>query len=43
MGGGLITHHDRYDDHGPAGGGVVTFVGEKGGVGNFGSAKREGM
>ncbi len=26
----LITHHDRYGDHGPEG--VVTFVGEKGGV-----------
>ncbi len=32
--------HDRYDDHGPGGGGVVTLVGEKGGVSNFGSAKR---
>ncbi len=31
MGERLITHYDRYGDHGP-GGGVVTFVSEKGGL-----------
>ncbi len=40
MGEGLKTDHDRNGDHGPGGGGVVTFVREKGGVSNLGSAKR---
>ncbi len=38
----FITHHDRYGDHGSRGG-VVTFVSEKAGVSNFGSAKRGAM